>query len=523
MTCSPWGPRRGGPRVARKGHSREPPPRSARMAVCTKPEVRGALRTERMRSHHSGWTTTLTTTTASSRGGHCLERTMQQVSGCSGSAEGSAPRRHRIALLTGLEVAWLGPQKPQERYAGPLGMERGLVLIVQAFSSCALRAVDQSCKPSEEPADGVGCRLLLPLLLIQLHVLNKLCHLPDSLSEKRTLHRVAAPGRLQKLAHAWVQGVRQRGAQVRVAHCHGDLQGGHVELLVGDLLSDELRRHDRPREDIGLGVVDVVLHDFRRHVQVRPGFPREDGGGLHGEPPRETHVGDARRAAGVQQDVGGLEVAVHDLRLGLLQGLHAARNLERFAQPSRQRGSPGRHAGVAVAVEPGLEGAAGHPLRQDPAAVRGVEHRADEGQHEGVPNGAHHVHFAQEAHDLVPRLHADGLEGDVAPVPGGVVCHPKGPPPRLRAELHHRWVDQPAAGDAPLAQLLPLLLVECLGEAARPSHVIRLLFRFLFRVFVAVILGGPVGGRCSRRTDPSIVPALSTRFRKFLGDFLRPP
>ena len=59
-----------------------------------------------------------------------------------------------------------------------------------------------------------------------------------------------------------------------------------------------------------------------------------------GEAAREAHVSNAGAAGGVKEDVGGLEVAVQDGRLGRLQRLHPLRHAQRHGHLLLQTAPP---------------------------------------------------------------------------------------------------------------------------------------------------------------------------------------
>ena len=69
--------------------------------------------------------------------------------------------------------------------------------------------------------------------------------------------------------------------------------------------------------------VGPVLDDFGSHPAVRARLGRHDPVGHH---PRHTEVGDLHRAVLVHEEVGGLQVTVHDAHL--VQIVHPAGHLD---------------------------------------------------------------------------------------------------------------------------------------------------------------------------------------------------
>ena len=96
---------------------------------------------------------------------------------------------------------------------------------------------------------------------------------------------------------------------------------------------------DQPRGvDVRLRADDLLVHIFRRHVGRRAAEALLVLGARILDPHGDAEVHDARRAAGIEQDVRGLEVAVDDaLRMRLRQRIddlpHQLSRLQRLDRP----------------------------------------------------------------------------------------------------------------------------------------------------------------------------------------------
>jgi hypothetical protein len=155
-----------------------------------------------------------------------------------------------------------------------------------------------------------------------------------------------------------------------------------------------------PRERVLGGAVAVGAHDARGHVGLVA-----DGADL-GEP----EVGDARAEAGVEQDVGGLEVAVDDGGpRGVVQVLEPARGALRdaHARGPVQRRAAGREVQQVV-----LQRAKRHVLVHQ-HAVLGVGAEAQKGHQVGVLEQAQHKRLHQELARALHPVAVQLLDGDL--------------------------------------------------------------------------------------------------------------
>ena len=91
----------------------------------------------------------------------------------------------------------------------------------------------------------------------------------------------------------------------------------------GPPAGEQLVEHDAQRVDVALHRGLAAQQLFRRHVRGRAGAARSARAGLGQY--RQTEIGDAHLALGVEDDVGGLQIAVHDP--ALVRGGDAGANL----------------------------------------------------------------------------------------------------------------------------------------------------------------------------------------------------
>ena len=208
-------------------------------------------------------------------------------------------------------------------------------------------------------------------------------------------------------SQAWVDELgearlpRQRGAQQRARPVHEAVL--HVVCGVdGAAPREQLQQHDAEGEDVGsvrelpagrvLGrQVAEGAHDARGHVRV--GVRRELG---------QPEVGHHGLEVGVQQDVGGLDVAVDDPRVAVLVEVGEALG---GAERDLHAGVP-VHDGPVLGIQVVLQRVVGHELVHEHALVAG-DAVADERHQVAVVHAADDLHLRLE---LALPLSAAGLE-----------------------------------------------------------------------------------------------------------------
>jgi len=138
----------------------------------------------------------------------------------------------------------------------------------------------------------------------------------------------------------------------------------------GPATADDLQQQDPEAEDVRLGAEALGRDVGRVEVAERARGRGRRGGGSSaggiglGHAEGEAKVAEARVEVGVEQDVGGLDVAVDDGRVGVVERAQRPGGLQREAEAARP---PGR---ARVGVEQVVERAVGHVL-DDEKARRG--------------------------------------------------------------------------------------------------------------------------------------------------------
>lgn len=123
----------------------------------------------------------------------------------------------------------------------------------------------------------------------------------------------------------------------------------------------DLEQQNPEAEDVRLGAEALGRDVCRVEVAERArGRGRGGGGGIGavgpGHAEGESEVAEARVEVGVEKDVGGLDVAVDDGRVGVVERAQRPGGLEREAEAARPAGR------ARVGVEKVVERAVGHVL-----------------------------------------------------------------------------------------------------------------------------------------------------------------
>ncbi|WSY12058.1 hypothetical protein OG928_10070 [Embleya sp. NBC_00896] len=178
--------------------------------------------------------------------------------------------------------------------------------------------------------------------------------------------------------------------------------GGRLAGAERRCADEQFVQHATQRVEVGARIGGPAVQPFRRGVRERADQVRR-GRGDGGEPAREAEVDDLDPALGIHEQVGGLEVAVH--QVGPVRGAERGADPGRPGEHVRDLRQPGAHDRAQVAT--------GEPVGDQERRAVGVLPDVQDGDHAGVGGPGGGARLAQEQRrglvvgGAVQELHRD--------------------------------------------------------------------------------------------------------------------